>query len=154
MKDTLQRAGPKEREPFRFTPLNFANPPSHPWNLIGPPMWAMSLLFGIAPGSKSAPITRFEDTARQPPESPRVKVWVQIILISLVYVSLHILGWNFFFPTRAEPSLWRAASVGLVWYLTSYGLCFIILGLQLPYPSRVFGRLIRVREARNVLEYL
>ncbi|KAH8772421.1 hypothetical protein F5882DRAFT_381434 [Hyaloscypha sp. PMI_1271] len=46
---------------------------------------------------------------------PNLKGYQEAILCvaTLVYASIHVIGWNFEFPTRAEMILWRVCSMFL-----------------------------------------
>jgi hypothetical protein len=44
----------------------------------------------------------------------RILHYLSIILIFLAFGAVHLLGWNFYFPTAAEQWLWRVASLGCI----------------------------------------
>jgi hypothetical protein len=137
--DILLSAGNSANKPFKFTPLDFVNPPSLPFNFLCPIMWALQLLFDLGADPKHGPITSFRNSARMAPREMRVVDFVVIGIITLTYISVHLIGWNFVFPTTVERNLWRSATLILSGSAVSYMLLFLLLTWQLPAFRRLFG---------------
>jgi hypothetical protein len=139
IEDVLRSAGDRATKPFRFTPLDFISPPPSKFNLLGPVMWGFQLLFGLSADPKHGPITSFRNSARRPPRDVRVVDWVILTLVTSIYLCIHLIGWNFIFPTIIERQLWRSATVILLGSIASYWVLFILFSWQLPVFCRLFG---------------
>lgn len=72
-------------------------------------------------------------------------------IITVSYTSIHIIGWNFTFPTLVERSLWRAASLVLLGSACSYGLLLLLVTWQLPTFCRLFS-VARANTATHLFE--
>lgn len=150
IEDVLRAAGDGASKPFELTPLGFVNPRPHRFDFVGPVTWGINILFGLGGTPKRAPITSFQNSARLPPREIALLDWVVIGTITIVYMGLHLVGWNFDFPTAIEQKLWRAATVILLGAFLSYGILFIIIAWHLPAFCRLFG----IPGAETVLELL
>ncbi|KIW31792.1 uncharacterized protein PV07_03384 [Cladophialophora immunda] len=127
IKDVLQSADARASRPFRSTPLDFVNPRPSRFDFVGPVVWGIDLLFGLGGARKYGPITSFRNSTRNPPRDARVLDWVVISTISLTYMGLYFIGWNWAFSTVLEQQLWRAATLTLLASFLSYGILFIII---------------------------
>lgn len=102
IKDVLQSAGTRACRPFRSTPLDFVNPRHSQFDFLGPVVWGSDLLFGLGGAPKYGPITSFRNSIRKPPRGARVLDWVVISTISLIYMGLYFIAWNWAFSTALE----------------------------------------------------
>jgi hypothetical protein len=107
MAEILREAGPIAAHPYRQTPLDFVDDFT--------PSWALNIhrFMKLPVGRNSAmrPITRISDS-----KLPAM-TWIEssaLCLATFAYASVHMLGWNFSFPTRLELLLWRISSLILV----------------------------------------
>jgi hypothetical protein len=107
MAQVLSDAGPVATHPYRQTPLDFVDDFT--------PSWALNVhpFMGLPVGGSSAarPITRVGDS-RLPWLSWNESSY--LFLATLLYSFVHMIGWNFSFPTRLEQILWRVSSSILV----------------------------------------
>jgi hypothetical protein len=150
IKDVLRSADARKSRPFRYTPLDFVSPHPSRFDFVGPVLWGINLLFGLGGAPKHGPITSFQNSGRNPPRDARLLDWAVISIISLMYIGLHLIGWNLSFPTVLERQLWRTATLTLLASFLSYGILFIIIAWRLPAACRLFG----VSGANTVLELL
>jgi hypothetical protein len=150
IEDVLRDAGDRASRPFKHSPLDFLKPRPNRFDFVGPVTWGIDVLFGVGGPPKHAPITSFQNSARLPPRETGLLDWVVIGTISIIYMGLHLVGWNFTFPTAIERQLWRAATVILLGAFLSYGILFIIIAWRFPAFCRLFG----VSGAQTVLELL
>lgn len=116
--DLLIAAGDEAKVPYVDTPMDFVEKPA--WD-----GWRRrdSLLhYG---GLEKRPLQRIPNDYSPPP--PTGKEATYIWVISVVHAGIHLIGWNFEFPTRAESLIWRTSSVTL--------LIVMILGGAIPVLS-------------------
>lgn len=101
MDEILKDAGALENE-WKQTPLDFIDD-------LGP-SWALNVqpFMGMPVGPHERPIPRFGND-RLPNLQGRQKAL--LCFTSLLYGAIHLAGWNFTFPTRAERILWRVSSM-------------------------------------------
>ncbi|KAL1979410.1 hypothetical protein VTN96DRAFT_6053 [Rasamsonia emersonii] len=126
----LIRAGDRAKKPYSRTPLDFVSRKEWQWSLYWSNWINILRNMGIVFGPRVRPVNRFENTII--PEPSRAGYWVSL-LVTLIYASIFICGWNYSFPTRAEKILWRAASVGVMGCLFAY--CAISEFAFSVYPS-------------------
>ncbi|KAK4113185.1 hypothetical protein N656DRAFT_752331 [Canariomyces notabilis] len=100
-------SGPIAAHPYRQTPLDFVDDFT--------PSWALNIhrfmQLPVGRNSSMRPITRIGDS-RLP-----AMTWKEsscLCLATFAYASVHMLGWNFSFPTPLEQFLWRISSSILV----------------------------------------
>ena len=137
--DLLIAGGDAASKPYRMTPLDFVDNlgPSYSQNCAA--------FVGVRSGPQQRPLPRFTND-----RFPHVRGLRQILLITITLFSdgIHIFGWNFQFPTRAERIVWRVA--GLQMFITAacwWGAEFFaglyrdhtwnLLWTMLAHPSRV-----------------
>lgn len=114
----LRSAGDSARKPYRQTPLDFIDDQSPSWLTEVQP----HLRFRRGPPER--PLPRFTND-----RFPVIGASFEAILLfcfSMIYCSLHFIGWNFSFPTRIEMILWRSASITLVCTALIFWVCEII----------------------------
>ncbi|OQE20966.1 hypothetical protein PENFLA_c015G02143 [Penicillium flavigenum] len=105
MGQILQEAGPIAARPYRQTPLDFVDDLR--------PSWALNIqtFMKMPVGPFQRPIPRIGDS-RLP-----WLTWTEssvLCLATLTYASIHLVGWNFEFPTNTEQILWRVSSLILL----------------------------------------
>ncbi|KAL8791243.1 MAG: hypothetical protein Q9213_000200 [Squamulea squamosa] len=148
VRDILQLAGEAANEPFKFTPLDFVNPAPDPYEPLDSVVWALQYLFGLAADPKHGHITTFKNTSRMGPKRVSVIDITVLSVITATYVTIHIIGWNFTFPTPTEQILWRVASLVLLGSPFSYGVLFLLVTSQLS----IFCRLFRVPQTNTATQ--
>ncbi|KUJ14219.1 uncharacterized protein LY89DRAFT_784208 [Mollisia scopiformis] len=100
----LREAGEIAATPYKQTPLDFIDDLCPSWSLNVQTFMNMP----VAPFER--PMSRLGND-----RFPNLKGYQEAILCvaTLVYASIHVMGWNFEFPTRAELILWRVCSMFL-----------------------------------------
>lgn len=102
--EILRKAGDIAAKPYRQTPLDFIDDLCPSWSLNVQPFMGMP----VAPFER--PIPRLGND-----RLPNLKGYQEVILCTatLIYASIHLVGWNFTFPTITEMILWRVCSMFL-----------------------------------------
>lgn len=102
--EILLKAGDAASRPFRQTPLDFIDDLGPSWSLNVHPF------MGIHAQPFQRPIPRLGND-----RLPNLKGYQEIFLCiaTLTYASLHLVGWDFAFPTKPERVLWRTCSMFL-----------------------------------------
>jgi hypothetical protein len=118
IQEILVAAGGAASKPYRQTPLDFIDNQGPSWLIDVQPhlkfrTWA-----------RRRPLARFTND-----RFPVVGAGPNSILLffaNMIYASVHLIGWDFSFPTIIEQRLWRAASIAIVittfifWMCESY----------------------------------
>ena len=121
----LLNAGDMAKEPYTHTPLDFVakQMPTVGYNVMK--------VVGLRCDSPERPLRRFPDD-----RFPAISAWEKFSLFSmtLIFAALHLVGWNFSFPTAAERYLWRIAS----WFIT--GTTFVFWTFETIVARHRFGR--------------
>lgn len=109
--DILIKAGDKAKDPYKSTPLDFVFDDKWSWRLYW--LYGINILrnMGLVPHSKRRPIDRIPDD-NFPPLSRRQSLLV--LPFCMIYAAVPICGWNFYFPTQIERTLWRLSSLGMI----------------------------------------
>ena len=91
-------------KPYKQTPLDFIDDLCPSWSLNVRPFMNMP----VTPFER--PISRLGND-----RLPNLKGYQESILCAatLLYAAIHLLGWNFEFPTRTEKIMWRVCSMFL-----------------------------------------
>jgi hypothetical protein len=140
LRDVLALADPDvAKQPFKLTPLDFVNPPPDPYQILDPIMWAFEHLFRLGDNSKHVPITRFKNTARMNPGKVTISEWLVSTALTLSFIGIHFVAWNFDFPTLLERDLSRGACFTLLGVGFSFGNLWILMIWQLPSLCRWAG---------------
>jgi hypothetical protein len=103
MATVLRKAGADAAELFTDTPLDFIEKPLQIWKRR-----RMLQCFDL----QERPLQRIPNDAI----TPGGMNWLEFMLVlvpSMIHSAIHLIGWNFHFPTRIEQYLWRAASLVL-----------------------------------------
>ena len=103
--DILVRAGESAKAPFRDTPLDFIEP-----NVYTSSQMPLASCWGV----QERPLPRIPNDRDSRLHNLRIVLTVAIPTAS--FSLLHLIGWNFTFPTREEQLLWRwtCISMGIV----------------------------------------
>ena len=103
--EILVRAGEAAKAPFRDTPLDFIEP-----NIYTSSQMPLASCWGV----QERPLPRIPNDRDSRLHNLRIVLIVAIPTAS--FSLLHLIGWNFAFPTREEQLLWRwtCISMGIV----------------------------------------
>ena len=101
------------------TPMDFVEKPQQPWERR--PMFAdFDLERGVgvdekraAVGMGRAPISRVPNDAILCSGLP-ARLLAALAIPSMIHSAIHLLGWNFQYPSEVERTLWRAATLSLL----------------------------------------
>ena len=116
--EILINAGPAASQPYRRTPLDFV------WD------WHASWTMDVQPhlnfrvGPRERPIQRILNDGF--PWYDRASDVGIILFMITFYGAIHVMGWNFIFPSSIERILWRVS--GLVILCTTTAFCLWELG--------------------------
>jgi len=113
--EILVRAGESAQEPYRCTPLDFVGRDCSSWHLYWTYWMNVARKLHFVFPLERPPIASIPDD-----NFPPISSWATAILVffQITYAAIHLLAWNFHFPTATERILWRVA--------TSYIVCSII----------------------------
>lgn len=97
----LTEAGNAGSKPYLHTPLDFVAKQSATcsYDIMG--------FFGLRCDTRERPLRRFPND-RFPDICTMEKFC--LFCMTVAYAALHLIGWNFYFPTRTERYLWRISS--------------------------------------------
>ncbi|KAH7409866.1 hypothetical protein DE146DRAFT_643188, partial [Phaeosphaeria sp. MPI-PUGE-AT-0046c] len=101
-------------------------------------MWALRFLFGLGVPPTHKPVLSFSNSSTRIGRKVTFADWIVLCVILYAYTSIHLIAWNFTFPTSVEQWLWRAASILLIESGTTYGLALILLKSQLSRFCHLF----------------
>jgi hypothetical protein len=136
----LSRGGESAREPFRNTPLDFAEPQAYAFDRW--PRLARHC------GPHKSPLLRLPNDRN--PQLASLAQRTCIGLVTAAFSTIHFLDWHFAFPTRAEQILWWTACVlgqatlsfhGLLeanYYRPSRNHSFYLAGYKTRWPRSLF----------------
>lgn len=100
--EILIGAGDAAKKPYHMTPLDFVD------NLG--PSWSGNVMAfaGLRSGPQQRPLPRMPND-----RFPHVRGLRQVLLVTITLFSdgIHLFGWHFEFPSRAERIVWRIASL-------------------------------------------
>lgn len=138
-KETLQEiladAGEEAQAPYQYTPLDFISRKEWTWSLY----WSnwvnilrkMRIVFYV----KHRPVNRLQLTLVPEPSTLGYGLF---IILTAIYASIFICGWNYTFPTLAEQHLWRFSSTAvLVCTFTFWAIGYFAFSI---YPSHLQQR--------------
>ncbi len=130
------QAGPRARQPYKYTPLDFVN--RDEWFMTM--FWAYytqclrNIHLGICFIRPKVPPRDRIPTINWPKTTIRIELWSGTIL--LAYNTLFLLAWNFHFATPLEQILWRVASIIAVAFVVVGGVYVWYLRAILRKRSR------------------
>ena len=118
--EILRAAGDAAKDPYHMTPLDFVD------NLG--PSWSGNVMAfaGLRSGPRQRPLPRMPND-----RFPHVRGFRQFLLVTVTLFSdgIHIFGWRFDFPTRAERILWRVASLQMFCTAAIFWVAELLAGL-------------------------
>lgn len=118
--EILAKASDKPpRHPSR-TPLDLIKPQREPMSLIAPFWFAMKVVFDWRRDRSSLPANIFGNTDTIPPRGLRGRDITYALVFVASYSSIHLVAWNFEFPSNAEQLLWRISALTLLCLLFVY----------------------------------
>ena len=130
---------------YDLTPLDFVNP-SNGLSLLRL-FWAGFMYPLFQRGPKARPVETFPNTKATPPRGMSAAELAVGAFIGLGYTGIHLIGWNFHFPTSIELLFWRISSAVIVGLVSVY-LCALaaitfcsawigrnVLGVQVDTPD-------------------
>ena len=97
---------------------------------------------------ETSPIRAFGESKTNPPKGLRFSDVCFGLVFILAYFGLHLVVWNFTFPTPVELTLWRSASPMLIGLLVFY---FICNGTFVMYPGGV-AKVVFGKTAETIFE--
>lgn len=115
----LAEAGDRGK-PYTQTPLDFVKPPVSRTSLIAPFWFGVRVCFDWGKHADVLPIRAFGNSTTTPPRGLRVTDIAYGNIFTIAYFGIHLAGWNFTFPSRAELILWRVSSLTLLGLLVFY----------------------------------
>lgn len=115
IKEILREAGSIAAKPYRQTPLDFIDNLGPSWLTEVQP----HLKFKRGPPER--PLPRFTND-RFPVIAASPDAY-GLFILSMIYCSLHFIGWNFDFPTHIELFFWRFSSITIVTTTLIFWLC-------------------------------
>ena len=142
-------AGEGDRpKPYTQTPLDFVKPPVSRTSLIAPFWFAVRVCFDWGKHADELPVKVFGNSTTTPPRGIRVADIAYGNIFTIAYFGIHLAGWNFTFPTRAEQILWRVSSLTLFSLLIIY-LFAVAFGTAMA--SRLARMLFNNHDATTIL---
>jgi hypothetical protein len=135
----LQLADEPNIKPFRSTPLDFVRSAPDRYEILDPIMWALEFMFGLGADPDHGPITTFKNTSRPNPGKVRLIDVGVSTMITLMFIGIHFLAWNFEYPTTIERQLSRGACVALLGCAISFGTLWLLMTWQLSTICRLSG---------------
>ena len=112
MCQVLLNAGQDAANPYEDTPMDFVEQPG--WKA-----WRRRPRFAHWAGLSRRPIDRVPNDYISQPESIIIPMFMWVVIS--VYGALHILGWNFAYPTQIDMWIWRISSLVSFAVLFSWG---------------------------------
>lgn len=101
-KQILLEAGDNAKEPYVHTPLDFVAKQYFTCS------YDVMKIFNLRCDSRERPLRQFANDRF--PDISTVEKFA-LFCMTLAYAAFHVIGWNFWFPTRIEQTLWRASSL-------------------------------------------
>ncbi|KAI9783678.1 MAG: hypothetical protein M1839_003526 [Geoglossum umbratile] len=146
--DILIDAGDAVNKRYTQTPLDFINPPSQA-SLLTAFFFSLQCV-GISGSQKSRPVKAFPNSKMTPPQDLSAKAAALAPIIGLGYTAIHLIGWNYPFPTFIEQTFWRVASSLLIGLVSIY-LVFLAIGKAV---AATLARRLYNADASTSLEFL
>ena len=123
--EILVAAGLDTARPYVHTPLDFVGKQSPTCG------YDIMKFFHLRCDDRERPLRRFPNDRF--PDISTVEKFA-LFMMTLAYAALHLVGWNFPFPTRTERALWRLAA----WFIT--GTTFVFWIFETIAARQRFGR--------------
>ncbi|KAJ5773851.1 hypothetical protein N7457_008747 [Penicillium paradoxum] len=107
----LADAGVVAKRPCRYTPLDFVTRKEWPWSLYWSNWVNILRKMRIVIYQQRRPVDRFQNTLIS---EPSAFGYGMFLLLTIIYASIFVCGWNYSFPTIAEQRLWRISSTAVL----------------------------------------
>ncbi|KAF2185266.1 hypothetical protein K469DRAFT_708051 [Zopfia rhizophila CBS 207.26] len=149
IRDVLIKAGPPAERSYSRTPLDFLKPSSDPKSMTAPFWFGLGTIFDVGKESPTRPIRTFGNNKTFPPAGLS---WLQSaygILFVLAFIGIHLIGWNFVFPTPVERILWRIAALALQGLI----LVYLVALPTAPFICRRLAWLMYGKKVSTALEF-
>ena len=121
-REILIEAGEAANKPYSHTPLDFIGGSSPSWHAMIQP----HLRFRA--GVKERPLPRVPNDTL-PVIGANLDA-IFLLTIIMTYSCLHLIPWNFHFPTRVEQKIWRANCIIMITTAFTFFLCQFCRGLR------------------------
>ena len=126
LEDILSAAGIDPSVQYSETPLDFVKPSVSRSSLVAPFWLGLSNVLDWRRRRSSLPIRSFDNSRTTPPRGVKLADMLFAIVFTFSYFAIHLIGWNFAFPSKTEQVLWRAASLTLLGSLVVYYLAILL----------------------------
>lgn len=101
-------AGPKAREPYRQTPLDFID--REEWVVSACWVYCVNLLRGFGVVNQRPRVRPVQRISSFDFPKLSVHMLVAVCVLTAAYCAIFLVAWNSYFPTKTERLLWRLAS--------------------------------------------
>lgn len=122
--EILAKSEGRACQTYSQTPLDFIKPQADPMSLVAPFWFAIRRVFDWRTKPDCALINKFSNIDTVPPRGLKTADVIYGLIFTIIYFSLHLVGWRFNFPSAAERMLWRISSLTLLGLLIVYLLGF------------------------------
>ena len=119
VEDILMKSGDRSRKRYSQTPLDFVRPPISRTSLLAPFWFGIRVVFDWKKDG-GLPVKTFGNTKTTPPRGIKIADITFGNIFTLAYLGIHLVGWNFVFPSTTEQTLWRISSLTLLGLLAFY----------------------------------
>ena len=143
-----EKAGDRSRKPYRQTPLDFVKPSTNRNSLIAPFWFAIRICFDWRK-EQDLPVRTFGNSKTTPPRGINVVDMVYGTIFVVAYFGIHLVGWDFVFPSRTEQILWRASTLMLLSLAVFY---FFLVATGIVLASYIARSIFKNNEATTPLE--
>ena len=127
--EVFKDAGESCEGPFLDTPLDFIEPETYMSS-----KWSRTAFGWIQRwGLQTRPMKRIPDD--RDPQPCNMRQHVLLGIATATFASIHLLGWNFSFPTGKESILWRANSLVMWGLLAVYGTAEVVICRREGYKN-------------------
>ena len=120
--EILIEAGEVADKPYVYTPLDFIGGSSPSWHTVIQPH------LGFRAGVKERPLPRVPNDTL-PVIGANLDA-IFLLAIVMTYSCLHLIAWNFHFPTRVEQKIWRVNCIIMITTAITFFSCQFCRGLR------------------------
>jgi hypothetical protein len=111
LEQMMEDAGDVAKRPYRHTPLDFVSRKEWAWSLYWSNWTNILRKMHIVIYLQSRPIDRIQNTLVTEPSTLGYGIF---LLLTVIYASIFVCGWNYSFPTVVEQNLWRISSTAVL----------------------------------------